>query len=80
MKKKIKPKKIKAVKAWAVLISKNQIDNGGEFLPIGNGWQFQFPIFPTIKEAKSYVLEDKNVRGKIIPVFITPLSITSKAK
>ena len=72
--------KIKPIKAWAVLISKNQIDAKGELHPIGNGTQFQFPIFPTKKEARSYVLEDKNIRGKIIPVLITQLSITSKAK
>ena len=65
------PKAIKPVKAWGVLVSKKQIDAGGQFLPFGNGAQFQYPVFPTKKQALSWWNEDRNTRGLVVPVRIS---------
>ena len=38
----------KAVKAWGL------IDEDDALMPYGNGYQFQYPVFPTKKEAMEY--------------------------
>ena len=67
-------KQKKITKGWAVLVSENQTDTGGEFSAFGNGRQDQYPIFPDKKEALSWRDEDRNTRGRIIPVEIKIIS------
>lgn len=43
--------KRKPVKAWAATF------NNGELAAFGNGKQWQFPIFPTRKEARDWVAD-----------------------
>ena len=55
--------KNKKIKAWGV------VDRCG-LEAVGNGKQYQYPIFPTRKEAKEYMLECHGVT-EIIQVNIT---------
>ena len=52
------------IKAWAVLTP------GETITPYGNGAQFQYPIFGTREEARSWKAEDSYGRGKIVRVYI----------
>lgn len=40
--------------AWAVINSKHAIDDPNEFLAYGNGEEFQYPVFYTKHDAKSF--------------------------
>ena len=62
--------KSKKIKAWAVLYE--------GIWPIGNGNQWQYPIFPTRKAALEYRREPHGENGKIGAVLITPLSLRKK--
>lgn len=54
---------MKTVKAWAVLYE--------NFQPVGNGAQYQYPIFLTQKEAREFSEENHGEHKSIIPVTIT---------
>ena len=71
MTQKKKKSSYRRIKAWAVLVSKNQTDAGGKFCAFGNGLQFQYPVFQERKEAISWRNEDRNTRGKIVRCEIT---------
>lgn len=80
--------KIKPIKAWAIIDKTNAFK-----IPIFNVGNHKivndvksWAIFGSQLDAKKMIRESRNKRepevkyAKIIPVLITPLSITSKAK
>ena len=60
----------KKIKAYGV--TWKDANNGERFVPIGNGHEFQFPIFHNRNEAKDYVKRElRNFAGRITKVEIT---------
>jgi hypothetical protein len=59
----------KTVKAWAVLV-REENPRSTELRPVGNGKQFQYPVFFTRKEATEYKTENYFV-DKVVPCTIT---------
>lgn len=56
-------------RGWAVLTNK-QWDGNEEFAAFGNGKQFQYPIFVSLREAQDWRKESPESRGKIVRVQI----------
>ena len=65
----------RVVKAWAAFIHGKPL----RFDPVGNGTQFQYPLFPTRREAKEFTQECHGV-GFVLPVLITYSLPTPKRK
>jgi len=65
---------MKPVRGWAVLSPQTWEENPGELTAYGNGAQFQFPIFPTRKEAVTWKAESTWDRGRIVRVQITEVA------
>lgn len=57
--------KRKPVKAWAAYFK------NGELAPFGNGKQWQFPIFPSRKEARDWVTDALPKPIRIVRVIIS---------
>lgn len=63
--------KIKPIKAWAVILDGIQA--------VGNGNEFQYPIFPTKDEAENYSQRENYwLVTKVIPVLISPIKSIKK--
>ena len=63
---------VRKVKGWAIVFSEFENNGYSDIPQVGNGKQWQFPIFPTKREAKEFKEEPHGLEGgRIVPCTIT---------